>query len=85
MPRAVHPIDKVLDYFQTAPLDAAEQALHVAKGILKARAQAHQAVQVGASPGTSKSKSRKRGPNKPKPQVPAPTLTPAQAGAEGGE
>ena len=80
MPRAAHPIDKVMDYFQTAPLDAAEQALHVAKQILKQRTYP-QAEPAG--PGTGKGQNqpkKKRGPNKSK--VPAPVLTPAQAGAE---
>ena len=79
MPKAAHPIDKVMEYFQTAPLNAAEQALHVAKQILKQRTYP-QAEPAGGNPGTAKKPQRKRGPNKPK--VPAPVLTPAQAGAE---
>jgi hypothetical protein len=37
MPRASNPIDTVVNYFKTAPLDAAVLALHVAKGIVKDR------------------------------------------------
>ena len=83
MPRAAHPIDKVMEYFQTAPLDAAEQALHVAKQILKQRTYP-QAEPAG--PGTGKGQSKP--PRKKRVKVPkptphgVPTLTPAQAGAE---
>lgn len=37
MPRSTHPIDGVHKYFREAPLEAAEQALHIMRGILKAR------------------------------------------------
>jgi hypothetical protein len=39
MPRATHPITGVLHYFKTAPLDAAEVALHMAKEVVRDRQQ----------------------------------------------
>jgi hypothetical protein len=37
MPRASNPIDKVLEYFKHADINAADVALHMIKGILKDR------------------------------------------------
>jgi hypothetical protein len=51
MPRAHNPIDSVVTYFKTAPLDAAVLALHVVKGIVKDR-------QPAAAPKAAKRKKR---------------------------
>lgn len=81
MPRANHPIDKVLEYFRTAPLDAAEQALHVARNILKERSTAN--VRETNMPLLPAKPRKKRGPNKPK-VPPVQTLTaPAPVDAKG--
>ena len=53
MPRANHPIDGVTKYFREAPLEAAEQALHIARGILRERQPKKRAPRTPTAPKAS--------------------------------
>jgi hypothetical protein len=79
MPRANNPIDKVLDYFKHADINAAEVALHMAKGILRDRVAAGTTEATLVRKAAPKKKAKAKVPTPPKP-----SLTPVQAGAEGG-
>ncbi len=59
MPRANHPVDAVLRYFRTAEPAAAEQALHVARTILKERATQAQVAPAPVAPVKARSHKRK--------------------------
>lgn len=76
MPRANNPIDKVLDYFKHADINAAEVALHMAKGILRDR------VTAGDTRETLVRKPKAKVKKAKVPAPPKPALTAAQAGAE---
>lgn len=76
MPRNTHPITGVLHYFRTAPIEAAEQGLYMAREVLRERRaevpapvrrrrkkKEPQAVQAAPAPTPTK-----RTPRPPKPQ-----------------
>lgn len=67
MPRASNPVDAVMTYVKTAPIESVEQALHIARGIVKDRKAAAELPPHKPSETTGKAK-KKKGPKPPKPR-----------------
>lgn len=82
MPRASQPIDTVTRYFETAPLAAAEQALHIMRGVVKRRQTQSEPLSPAPTP---KAPAKRRKPKPPKPPKPAqdPSVPPAGSQQEG--
>ncbi len=82
MPRGKSDEEKVLDYFNDAPIGSAGTLFNVVKSIMKRRGGGDTAAKRSPKPaGERKSKSQPQG----TPSVPAPSVNPAQMTIAGGE
>lgn len=68
MARSAHPVDKVVEYFRDAPLEAAETTLRIVGAAVKQRRAGHAPQEISVPAAAGKRRGRKPGStNKAKP------------------